>query len=259
MGGFAVHDGKKTRRLTSKGFWKILKRRPESLPDWTEESIQAQSQVDSLSKIIAVFQILGFWLKFWSRHAEGLTTSILEVSTAAYAACAIIAYGLWWKKPRLNGDPYMLRLSADVVASLPEGSLTSSRRHPYFETIDQASVADEQSRGVGVVIMTLFGAIHLFSWNSIYLSHLEEIFWRVSVIVSIVSPVIAWAVWNLCTTLETKGYLPAWSETLFIISITVIYGVLRLFMITEAFRQLLYLPDDAFLVPSWSNYLPYFS
>ena len=59
--------------------------------------------------------------------------------------------------------------------------------------------------------------------------------------------------------MKTNGYLPARTDFYLMRFFTVGYCLFRTFMIVEALRQLLYLPDDAFIVPSWSNYLPDFS
>jgi len=53
-----------------------------------------------------------FIVQLAARHAQSLPISLLEIDTLAVAGLTCIAYGLWWKKPKDVGRPYVVQWKA---------------------------------------------------------------------------------------------------------------------------------------------------
>ena len=80
----------------------MIEQDPELLPEISAEAIESRSQLSTLTKAVAVLQVLSFCVTCMLRRSESLTLSILEVSTTGYAFCAVMAYAMWWKIGRAH-------------------------------------------------------------------------------------------------------------------------------------------------------------
>ena len=89
--------------LTTRGVLELAKTLPWD--DFTaqfcldEESIRDKSKADSLAKMLVSLQVLWAILNSTSRLALGYPITVLEIHTLVHAACALLMYALWWKKP----------------------------------------------------------------------------------------------------------------------------------------------------------------
>lgn len=227
--------------------------------------------------------------------------SLLEVSTIGYAFCAIVTYGLWWKKPCITTEPTLIELASyhslfsricDVPGSTaPE---TNPARIVSSESIDQelatgpsvcsinAKVTVGNDKGNALyplevpaewhqklevvcrsVISILYSLTHLLAWNARFPTHIESTLWHISSLITMVLGPITINTIKLLTNDNVVSVRDAgvWvgPEARVYIIIILLYSSARFFMIIETFRQVLYLPPDAFQVASWSIYLPHFS
>jgi hypothetical protein len=64
------------------------------------EELQDRSKSDSLIRVIAVVQILWTVIQICTRAARHLAVSQLEIAVTAFAASAVVMYGLNWNKPK---------------------------------------------------------------------------------------------------------------------------------------------------------------
>ncbi|KAK7691904.1 hypothetical protein QCA50_005309 [Cerrena zonata] len=252
----------------------ILEHEPSRVPDISEEHILARSQSDTLSKLIALAQIFSFCMTCILRRAEGLSLSILEISTVAYAVCAILVYIVWWKKPHIITEPTLIekeRTQTNEGDSAPETLVSeghnddASRRKADAgqKKIIKGLDANKYSIPTGVIMCsspTLYGLLHLLAWNEPFPSSSEGILWRISTVVVTMSCI------PLLLLDHTYVFERWWSPRVvaklqmgILCVFLLTYVPARLFMIAEAFRQLLYLPPDAYQIASWSKYLPQFS
>ena len=87
----------------------IMKHFPNIITDITEDYILNQSASSSLSKALLVVQVGWFCTNCASRSSQGLTVSLLEVSTATHAFCTLLTYFVWWSKPLNVAAPTLLR------------------------------------------------------------------------------------------------------------------------------------------------------
>ncbi|KAK7678138.1 hypothetical protein QCA50_018931 [Cerrena zonata] len=260
MGGFAeIVDGSQEGStppycvLTWAEVYQILKEDPNRVPDISEKHILARSQNDTLTKAIAVTQIFSFCTTCILRRAERLSTSVLEISTIAYAVCAIVSYIPWWKKPLIMAEPTLIEKNRIHPRRSSPSRRSKSPRVAWW--IRPNPLNKDKPSATAYILPTIYGLLHLLAWDHPFPTHGERILWRVSVItVSASLPVaFVFAFIYSCFIKEGEPIEEAF-ETIALLT----YTPARLFMLVEPFRQLLYLPLDAYKVASWSNYLPQF-
>ncbi|KAG1741133.1 hypothetical protein EDB19DRAFT_1908159 [Suillus lakei] len=122
MGGFMLYvNGERRATLTPHELLRFVHDKSVDMPVIAKEDIEDRSKGDTLSKGVAVFQLLWFVLQFVARCAQNLPTTLLEIDTLAVTALTCIAYCLWFKKPKDIGRPYIVHWKA---TALPPSNLT---------------------------------------------------------------------------------------------------------------------------------------
>ena len=104
--------------LTPQGVEFLLDHSPHLIPDVSAEEIMDRSKADGLAKALLVWQVLWFCINCGSRLAQRLPLSLLEVSTIAHGASALITYCFWWKKPFNVSEPIVIECKTEEVASI---------------------------------------------------------------------------------------------------------------------------------------------
>ncbi|KAF4626782.1 hypothetical protein G7Y89_g11374 [Cudoniella acicularis] len=79
-----------------------------SLPNTSLEEVKDKDKTDTFARVITVTQISWMVLQVITRAARHLPISQLEIAVVAFAACAIIIFGLNWQKPRSVKVPFTL-------------------------------------------------------------------------------------------------------------------------------------------------------
>lgn len=64
----------------------------------SDDQIKDRSKADIVAKTITSVQPLWALLQIVTRAAQGLTVSVIEITTLAYVTTAAVSYGLWWEK-----------------------------------------------------------------------------------------------------------------------------------------------------------------
>lgn len=108
--------------------------------------------------------------------------------------------------------------------------------------------ADIFSLLIGFASATSFGGVHLFAWNSDFPTDVERLLWRISALMTIVLPYIYIGT-HIPHVGSTVAEIRKQKKTLmniFLGCIALCYIPCRLFLITESFRALYYLPSEAF-------------
>lgn len=287
MGGYAIAADNagaaelstSYRALSGSEVQRILQHSPSRVPELSEESIFARSQRDTLSKAVALLQIFSFCMTCILRRAEGLSLSVLEVSTIGYAVCAILAYLPWWKKPRISTEPTLIKSNVEVTEDINRDGTSGSGALNIGGVVELVPNAIlEKYRGedfvwaVGFISPSVYGLLHLLAWNDSFPTCIEHILWRISTVVVTASGMAIFLTVFVGAALEewfrymldvdNVNWTAAMIRTLLhilVYSIVLLYILARLYMIIETFRQLLYLPPDAYQVASWSYYLPHIS
>ncbi|KAF3074267.1 hypothetical protein CFAM422_003334 [Trichoderma lentiforme] len=120
-----------------------------------------------------------------------------------------------------------------------------SWRNPYKLS---PSAADIFSLMIGFASATSFGGVHLFAWNSDFPTDVERLLWRISALMTIVLPYIYIAthipyIGSTVADIRKQMKLPM---NIVLGCIAICYIPCRLFLVTESFRALYYLPSEAF-------------
>ncbi|KAK4061098.1 uncharacterized protein Triagg1_10525 [Trichoderma aggressivum f. europaeum] len=108
--------------------------------------------------------------------------------------------------------------------------------------------ADIFSLLIGFASATSFGGVHLFAWNSDFPTDVERLLWRISALMTIVLPYIYIAT-HIPHVGDTVADIRKQKKTVMNIvlgCIAICYIPCRLFLVTESFRALYFLPSEAF-------------
>jgi hypothetical protein len=252
----------------------------QRLPYVTIEEINDKSKSDSFARIITIFQIVWTTVQIIARAIRHLAISQLEIAVVAFAACAIVIYGLNWKKPKGVEVPYTL-LQYDK--EIPKQVFITLKNRPGLDTVFFSEIAnllgdtlgikklfstvfgltevrklgspisnenyiEEGGTQIALGFLTscgVFGALHIAAWNFIFPSRAEQIVWRATSL--------------YCTNLFVFYALvfsaPKMKNFLFV-SFSISYILARLFILVEIFRTLCFLPRSAY-VATWASNIPH--
>ena len=298
----------------------IMEHFPHIITNITEESILDRAASSSLSKALLVVQVAWFCTNCASRLLQGLTLTLLEVSTAAHAFCTLLTYIVWLSKPlniptptllrekearevyallKCSGDEYekaleMAQKRAEGVSSISIGSggsekivlaagalqhlLPTPARPPHSLVFcnsgrtlvpaigDYDDGVRNHDAALVIAMATspiVYGLAHFLAWSGQFPTPLEQLLWRVSCFVVTCSGLVgifAKALSKLTNHRnEIVGFISV-ALIIFIIIMTPLAHVLASgFLIVESVRQLLFLDDTAYQLPTWSNYWPHLS
>ncbi|KAK0724173.1 hypothetical protein B0H67DRAFT_529776 [Lasiosphaeris hirsuta] len=261
----------------------------KKLPEITEEELHDKSKSDPLLKAIAIGQISWSVMQITARGFQNLTISPLELSVLAFAACAVIIYALYWKKPKSVRTPitilrYQGQIPSPVLEVLKGSRATTSLAGQYLFHRDSAyrtprpdgspihnmglpssKINWATPAAAGFTSAALFGGIHCAGWNFAFPSTIELIAWRCAgVYTAIFGLLAAFWFWGFDVFLLKPTRVGIKKDVALnildwgVIIMTYLYIFARLFILVEVFRTLLYLPTDAF-ISTWTSNVPHFS
>lgn len=239
------------------------------LENLTEDQIKDLAKSDTLTKLIACGQALWLVTQVVSRLCQHHAVTLLEVSTCAYVSCALISYAAWWKKPQACISPIIVTCSDETISkivSVPFKSFyyetktweefTWAGRHwSSFLGIDDTDFNDRMGLILVALCPTLFGAVHVASWNITLPSYVELWIWRASSIYCLVAGVVL-----IVLLLLLDGDYPESVKdfSMGVLSfLAAVYVIIRVYMIVELFLSLRALPRSAFESVQWSSFLPH--
>ncbi|KAL6812086.1 hypothetical protein J3E69DRAFT_377334 [Trichoderma sp. SZMC 28015] len=118
-------------------------------------------------------------------------------------------------------------------------------RNPYRLS---PKAADVFSLLIGFASATSFGGVHLFAWNSDFPTDVERLLWRISALMTIVLPYIyiGTHIPHIGSTVAEIRKQKKTLMNIFLGCIAICYIPCRLFLVTESFRALYFLPSEAF-------------
>ncbi|KAH9208756.1 hypothetical protein DL95DRAFT_479517 [Leptodontidium sp. 2 PMI_412] len=259
--------------LTGRQIWQLRKIGIlSSLPQVSEAELKDRSKSDAFVKSIALFQIFWAVVHIIIRAVRKLTISQLEVAVIAFAACAVVIYGLHWSKPKSVEVPTTI---LQYEGPIPQGVLELIKgRHTYIGYLLKADDSRKFRHGspirndatenyldsdagfwvypAMILGAMLFGGMHLWAWNFDFPTRIELLIWRCGGV---------WTtVWG--PSLILLGLLLGRFEQFEVHRIVIIqiltfcYIVARLALLVEGFRTLFFLPDDAF-ISTWASEIPH--
>ena len=109
---------------------------------------------------------------------------------------------------------------------------------------------------------TVYGGLHLSAWNAYFPHPVEQLLWRVAGICLASSGLFVIFFVGLPICLDNTDpdcdicYMHV--PLLFLVWL-LFYGVCRVYLVVECYRGLVFLPESAFQVPMWSQYIPHIS
>lgn len=215
----------------------------EKIP--SEAEIMDRSKADFLGKAITCLQILWFLAQIVARHTEGMVISPLELSTVGYVLLAVVATCFWWKKP-FN---IMLPIQVTLSEPLPKTVGNIDWRWNYF-------VGPPATRAAHLIIWAAFTAcfagIHSAAWNYNFPRVEETLLWRTCSVLTFILPVIV----GFSLILDVSWHMiPKWAfKYILQTTLPICYGLVRLFLITEAFLAFRYSPGSVYETVRWSSY-----
>ena len=241
----------------------------------TKDQIEDLAKSDALSKLIACGQALWLVTQVVSRLFQHQAVTLLEISTCAYVSCALFSYAAWWHKPKGCFSPIMISCSDAVSEILSDVSEDYYHKREtckefiwagrqWFSVIDPLGDVLEPfdewvTLGAMGLCPSLFGAIHVASWNIRLPSDVELWLWRASSIYCSILGLIFVVLVFLEEVLMEKR-LASWLKELiylFIFFLFIVYIIVRIFMIVEVFLSLRALPHSAYESVQWSSFVPH--
>ena len=239
-------------------------------PEWLselekvkEEHIDDHSKSNSLTKFIACGQALWLVTQVISRICQHQAVTLLEVSTLAYAACALTAYIAWWKKAQNPTLPIMISCSDEALRQASTDRPLYYSEADLFEYVWAGQHWTGRTVDNGILAIPLFslcpavfGAIHVASWNIRLLSNIEQWLWRASALICLAAGIILWLFVFLLKWCD-KWFWTGDTLQISIVVIPLFYIIARIFMIVEVFLSLRALPASAYDSVQWSSFIPH--
>lgn len=234
-----------------------------------EDLINDHAKSNPLTKFIACGQALWLVTQVISRVSQHRAVTLLEISTTAYAACALTAYAAWWKKPQSPTLPITILCSEEALPRIEVEDpfyYDENSSWGYVWAGQHWSRHANRSSESGDYITfalcpALFGAIHVASWNIRLLTDVEQWLWRGSALycctvgmIYFLIDISVLAIEKLFLLQEDKAdVIITWANLVN----ALIYVIARLFMIVEVFLSLRALPQSAYGEVQWSSFIPH--
>ncbi|KLO05219.1 hypothetical protein SCHPADRAFT_839666 [Schizopora paradoxa] len=290
-------DGVETsprKKLTYEDVAELMKENPDLFPDLSLESITDREKSTNLAKALLIVQVLWFCLNCISRLAEQLPLSLLEVTTLAHGLFTLLSYAMWWSKPLNVEEPTWIAAPSRHY-SLTELALAQKGYCRYlipnagpdayvtFEsvprlnsflfdtglsfTMENMVYARALDYIVSSCIPLLYGLVHFLALSAQFPTSTERNLWRIGSVVIMSSGVLAVTSEIIVDVTERASWtreslrkaVRRVSDLVWNIIIPAIYTICSGYLLVESIRQLWYLPHDAYVVASWTYYIPHWA
>ncbi|KAG1741646.1 hypothetical protein EDB19DRAFT_1634476, partial [Suillus lakei] len=279
MGGFMLYVSDEPQgTLTPDELLQFVREGSVEMPVISEAEIEDRSKGDALSKGIAILQLAWFVTQLVARYIQNLPITLLETDTLAVAALTCIPYGLWRKRPKDAGCPYIVHRKA--TATHPN-HLTSYQyviwrqlTYPFlglmgFMVLIYPRAARSRcvpSLGgcgryhakivllIGCFSGMVFGEIHCLGRNHFFYRHVKYILWRATSLGITCVPIFI--------LLDIVSYTQNWKVlTIFRFSFGVIasyiYIAARVTLSVLMMLSLRSLPPGVYDTVTWTKFIPH--
>jgi len=188
-----------TGRVTSSGA--LLLQKAGLLPRMDIARIKDKSKSDLLTKVLVCFQASWMVVQCIARKSTGLPISLLELTTVMHVMCALLTYGMWFKKPQDVGFPTIItpaeatkNLTCDQIKELEEciEPLEDKSRSLQLNTSTKSDIAEVSifiGAILGLIASGVYGGVHLTVWYGHFPTRVERLLWRISGCIIVGMPV----------------------------------------------------------------------
>ena len=258
-------------------------------PKLSTADLEDRSKGDVFVKGAAIVQLTWLVIQMIARGSEGLAISLLEITTLAFAVCAIATYVLLWDKPQDVMTPTYIDatsvLTREQIIGLAARSPVSTLfvKEFWLHGVAIRAMAENifpWTRGIPIRIPqqkdtlylnpvfigigfggALFGAVHSIAWNFDFPTPVERILWRISCCVTICSSLLGTAMYFITLHNARKDSESDHKTNALlrpsVTTCTLLYLLARLFLMTEVFRSLAYAPPSTFQEINWPSVIPH--
>ncbi|OAL53834.1 hypothetical protein IQ07DRAFT_584435 [Pyrenochaeta sp. DS3sAY3a] len=261
------------------------------LPNTPDYQLERLDSGSSLVKIFALVQTLWLALQLLVRLIRGYPSSPLEVGALAFAIQSSLTYSVNFSKPHnvlavclVNPRPWsggslegaekkverLVGAGSDYLWDWERPSLHFDEDVGPFPVPNDGTNDMGSSMGatdgvatVAVIVAVsslIFGGIHCAAWNSTFPSPVEATLWRTCAIITAVMPIIVFSmkVFFKILTIQSKITSQTWHLTSdrMNLCLLMLYTLVRLFMIVEMFRALVYAPPEVYK-NTWTAEIPH--
>ncbi|KAG2069353.1 hypothetical protein BDR04DRAFT_1078148 [Suillus decipiens] len=296
MGGFMLYvDGKPYLTLRSDDILTLIRDKCIDVPALTAEQIHDKSKGNAISKGLIMLQVAWFVMQLITRAIYHLEITQLEVGTLAFAALNFLTYAVWWNKPLNVQRPHPVYWKSTDSESKPENYIDVYRRgesplfrpFPVFDailelmgvpgiptsrklrvpTFDGSIGLKDSDKTIlklaGLLMATIFGAIHCMAWFFAFPSYQERVLWRMSAVAITFTPwlcLLTPRIFNLIDKSLSGRYFISISRYLHvpILGVSIIlYITARAVLLVLMFTTLRNLPPDAYKEVLWTSLIPH--
>ncbi|PMD42976.1 hypothetical protein L207DRAFT_552894 [Hyaloscypha variabilis F] len=245
------------------------------LPYLSPEELDDHNKSDSLIRVIAIIQIVWSVIQILARAARHLAISQLEIAVLAFAACAVVMYGLNWYKPKgvqvpitilqyRDNGPNSMQATIHSTKGRKSGGLRDLFLSLTLGLFDKQSLGgaipnlsvignNESLEALGLALGCLvFGGIHLAAWNFQFPTKVEQVLWWVASLWCTFSILILFALGVVYHYIDIHVQIISLIIGIIILSLPIVYILARLYLLVEIFRTLCFLPESAFVATKLS-------
>jgi len=223
------------------------------IPDISKHDLDERSKTNLFARVITSFQIICFAIQCFRRLGSDLPISTLELSTLAFTFCAICIQYFWWEKPLDLRTATVTTISPEnntrFISVLPKLSFNTpeqdvAERSDFTFFFDHICYGSEMNRKMiyGACIGFIFNGIHVFAWDYVFASDVEQLLWRITSLGACVAIFLLW----LATFIRPKVVRHSVSGFL-----TILYYVCRIYLMVEVFVGLRSVPEALYESVAW--------
>jgi len=215
----------------------------------SQEEILDKSKANIASKAITLLQTFWFALQVISRAAQHLAISTLEIFTISIVASSLLSTLLWWNKPKDVSTQTVIRI--DMTNEELEQVLAGPR--PDYSP---GELRASKAIYLFAVFASFSASVPLLAWHFSFATQAENTIWNVFATVLLLASLFVIGYFLMI------DYMPDFKHDgdIFVISVTastVVYVLLRLYFVTEAFIGLRSSPVGLYESVDWSLYCTY--
>ena len=251
--------------------------------------LKDRSKGDSFIKGFAILQITALVIQIIARSFQNLTTTLLEITVLAFAACAFVTYILLWHKPQDVKEPIYIDIDKiltreQIIKLAARAPVATLLIHDFWlHGVSIRAQADNifpWTPGIKIrlpftkntILMSpvvlgiggggvLFGAVHFVAWNFTFPSPTERLLWRISCCILVVFPLLGTAYYCITQHLAKRdGDVDSKvnrSLRPLVYAIGLSYLLARIYLVVEVFRSLAYPELSIFKQVNWPSAIPY--